>query len=586
LLYEVGREAIRRSDCAAMELVVRKSVSLFVFTHKHKYTLLNIYCIANQLTRPYRAVEQSRYNRTVNLTGKKNQNAAVDKLIEDLQGGNGGVKSMVRAGSTDQRYKDISLCVLRFKEAIDEYHVQVKHARSIAKKQNTDREKARLIEAFIDLGMFKLDGKALPLADHFSTKLRGGLAPKTAHQRHLDIEEHARPSMEKSIFNVVMHFKERELAILATQALKRYSRVIGVDPVEVRLEVVEGTRDKRNPASVWNYVTEGCPEASPQMPTIDESIRSIDAALFSEDQPKWKLAFQHQFSDKADLMEEEVLAGDRVFQRNVPAIWTEVPADRLVTLPSFGVELLLHGVWVSLTKKEACALAEKQWEVEVMRENADLDLAEKESELKQHEAELHDLIRTDVKAAEERLRWARSDTPLSQAVKPRLMTSSDARRHVREGKDVIQCRVVSADISEVAVDAWSGRLYKTLYSSRDSLFASTLGTPPVADPVYNHASSVKSISRVGGETAKYLGELGLRTLGDLIRLREENDEMKLLEVIVVRRGKKIPYGWTLRKLVAAAVELVEFGLPDVGSEDEEEEIIGEYDLACDEEGLD
>jgi hypothetical protein len=62
------------------------------------------------------------------------------------------------------------------------------------------------------------------------------------------------------------------------------------------------------------------------------------------------------------------------------------------------------------------------------------------------------------------------------------MRTSDAQKHVTKGEGPLFERVLSKDPELVVVDAWSEQEFKTLYSVKTSLFASTLGKPPVGTP--------------------------------------------------------------------------------------------------------
>jgi hypothetical protein len=171
LLYMILREAIHRADALDIEVVVRKAVPLFAFTYKFKYAQLHLYNLTNMLIRPYCVQALARFNRIVNLTGKRNQNAVNDKLIEDLQGGNGGVKSMLKPGSSDKRYKIISLVVLQLKAAVTQYHEEVDQQRAKAKIPKMVQDKESLKDHFVAMGMFGMDGQPLPLTNLFSNRL-------------------------------------------------------------------------------------------------------------------------------------------------------------------------------------------------------------------------------------------------------------------------------------------------------------------------------------------------------------------------------------------------------------------------------
>jgi uncharacterized membrane protein YgcG len=158
------------------------------------------------------------------------------------------------------------------------------------------------------------------------------------------------------------------------------------------------------------------------------------------------------------------------------------------------------------------------------------------------------------------------------------MRTSDAQKHATKGEDPLFERVVSKDTELVVVDAWSKQEFKTLYSVKTSLFASTLGKPPVGTPdEYTLETRIDVVKGMGPTTYQILKEnLGLHTLGNIIKTPE--GDMDVMEATLEINGKKLTQGLTLRRVKAWAKALLRVGLPDVADVSEDEEhIIDESD---------
>lgn len=155
----------------------------------------------------------------------------------------------------------------------------------------------------------------------------------------------------------------------------------------------------------------------------------------------------------------------------------------------------------------------------------------------------------------------------------RFMRTSDAQKHVMKGEDPLFERVVSKDKELVVVDAWSKQDFKTLYSVKTSLFASTLGKPPVATlDEYSLETRIDVVKGVGPTTYRILKEnLGLHTLGDI--LGTPDGDMDVMEATLEINGKKLKPGLTLRRVKSWAKALLRVGLPDVADVSEDEEHI-------------
>ncbi|KAK3265037.1 hypothetical protein CYMTET_26254 [Cymbomonas tetramitiformis] len=458
-----------------------------------------------------------------------------------------------------------------------------------------EKDKLKVKDLCLTLGMFKSDGVPLPLVDHFVVD--GGATRMPEHaEKYLDIEGHSRAAVERACDVVRAVQVEAELSILANAAKRAFVCVIGSAPVRVRM-AAGGV----NPARVYSWCEEESDALRPETEVDEGGDQEMAELMANGFLPLDSLSELERECIVTDGTPQHSLAveeyerwmRDRTGDAFVLAFAHRVSRDHASYLAceleehSFdGTDLLLGGLRASISDDEAINIAVMQ--NQILCTDIEGERVAIRARLADFEVGCQARLLQAVVDGEDGLRWrlgngvggdgmqveggcfhAENLNRAEAMEKMKALRAKAAEGTSQPGdKGYMLAQRLVPMSGAVVVDCWSCKSVKMSFPS-GSKFAGHIPLAAVrrADRQVDHDTPVIELGGVGKATGPKLIALGLTTIGSLAALTETS--MAALHVQMQVAGVK---NLNLRRHHENALALLATGVADEdpASEDERE----------------